>query len=157
MDKRKEALGIVGFCVEFSKNLVTVTEPGAILIFDRVISNVKRCYDTSTGIFTAPCNGQFALYISGVAITNDENGYVDLTIERKKNNSRPFGPIARVYLKAYFGDFMLGCQGCGSARVKLERGEQIIVRHTRGDHVLKGGRHTRFSGVLEHVYDDPQP
>ena len=67
--------------------------------------------------------------------------------------SRPYGPLTRIYLKAC-GDFLLSCQGSSSVRVRLDKGEQILVRHVHGDLVLKGGCHTTFSGVLEIEYPD---
>jgi len=89
-----------------------------------------------------------------VADADKPNDYVDLAIEKRRSLSHYFDhTLARIFVKPY-GEFLLGCQGSSSVRVKLLKGEQVLVRHVRGDLVLKGGCHTTFSGVLEIEYAD---
>ncbi|KAL8563215.1 hypothetical protein ACOMHN_034739 [Nucella lapillus] len=146
-----ESYGIKGFTVQFSRPVVTVEGPGAVLKFDHVLSNVNNSYDPSSGIYTAPCTGVYSFYLSGVAVCDLNYDYMDLAISRRRNSGRPYGPLTRVFLRAY-GDFRMSCQGSSSVKVKLEQGEQVVVCYLQGDLQLKGGCHTTFSGVLEFEY-----
>ena len=80
--------------------------------------------------------------------TDDYKGYTDLVIEKVTGD-----PIQRVFLRAK-GDIFVGSQGSFHVRCRLERGEQVRVRHLDGDLGMKGKSNTTFSGVMEFEYTD---
>lgn len=80
--------------------------------------------------------------------SDDFRGYTDLVIEKVTGD-----PIQRVFLRTK-GDIFVGSQGSFHVRCRLERGEQVRVRHLDGDLGLKGKSHTTFSGVMEFEYTD---
>ncbi|KAL8563216.1 hypothetical protein ACOMHN_034740 [Nucella lapillus] len=148
MDRVKEEMGIKGFTVQFSQNTVNIPKPGGVLVFDRALSNVDHCYSSSTGAFTAPKTGVYAFYVSGLLSTDDNEGYTDLVLEKTSGH-----PLQKIFLRSR-GDIFVGSQGSFDVRVKLERGDQVHLRHVRGDLGLKGQSFTTFSGVLECEYAD---
>ncbi|KAK7098425.1 cerebellin-1-like [Littorina saxatilis] len=149
MDQAKEEMGIKGFTVQFSQNPKNIEKRGDVLVFDSPLSNGNNLYDTKNGVFTAPRTGVYSFYMSGIVATDDLSGRSDLVIEKTDGK-----PLQKVFLRSR-GDITVYSQGSFHVRCKLNRGEQVHVRHLGGDLGLKGESETTFSGVLEHVYADP--
>jgi hypothetical protein len=110
-----------------------------ILIFEKTFTNEGTCYDTTTGLFTAPVGGLYQFVVHTCARYQKAN-YLGLVLEGNV--------IAR---DANYGDASYGCNNFG-AIIRVRSGEKVWVKATThsSNYQLQQDtlRMNTFSGVL---------
>nr|XP_057912453.1 uncharacterized protein LOC131106922 isoform X2 [Doryrhamphus excisus] len=112
------------------------------LVFGNVYANTGGAYDSSTGVFTAPCKGVYFFTLT----YHKKDGNIDVGMYRKMGTQESkwiMGVINYVYNNHH--------SGTSSRIVELEQGESVFVK-PYGDHDMETTPnlfgYTVFSGFL---------
>ncbi|XP_059141540.1 uncharacterized protein LOC131929392 [Physella acuta] len=108
--------------------------------FDSVVSNKGDAYDTTTGTFTAPCNGQYFFSVTLRSHQDLDSGYVDGVIQvdgvEKARTS--------VYINAPIENYQSATNG---VVLTLEKGQKVnVLIKTTSSGEFVGEGYSTFSG-----------
>ncbi|XP_060066565.1 cerebellin-1-like [Ylistrum balloti] len=109
-----------------------------VITFDVVHTNIGNGYNSSTGIFTAPRQGNYQLMATVMATDGNSTD-----VEMVRSSHYPY-----TICNSRAGTSH-SSMGLCVAFVTLEENESVRVRHNRRTHqVLAGGKYSSFSGHL---------
>jgi hypothetical protein len=109
------------------------------LVFPVVITNVGNAYNPSTGIFTAPTNGNYVFFVN-VQSYGGNSIYVDIVL----NGSRK----VRTMVSSGSGEY--GDAGPNLVVLTLQKGDNVWIKHSGGTGYFTylSSPVTTFSGFL---------
>ncbi|TGZ74558.1 hypothetical protein CRM22_000867 [Opisthorchis felineus] len=125
----------VAFFAGLEYNIVEKpTDPNPRVIMNRVITNVGRAYDATTGEFTAPVDG---IYILAVAVSAQGKARAAV---RLMHNEQPIFDI--------WSESSPWSTTSNQAILVLGKGDRIWLSIREGAHYLHGYMYSTFSGYL---------
>lgn len=132
----------VSFSAGFAKRNGYEIRDETIAIFDHVISNKGEAYDSSTGVFLAPCDGQYFVTVSLRTQQTMDSGYVEGVIVVDNE------PKARtsVFIDAPVDNIQSAANG---VVLTLKSGQKVavVVKTTSSGEII-GEDYSVFSGFF---------